>query len=133
MSFSMLYFSMACVAQSTASCCMSSDMSAFFITAFRSVMVALHRQREQSKTVKRMRGYDPILRRCHSTLVVTLKVDDLWIVKLKPIGRIPFNLLVSSPWRPLHPSKCPQLPHLIGKLPNYGAMVYLGFRERCLE
>lgn len=39
MSFSMLYFSMACVAQSTASCCMSSDMSAFLITAFLSVMV----------------------------------------------------------------------------------------------
>lgn len=38
MSFSMLYFSMACVAQSTASCCMSSDMSAFLITAFLSVM-----------------------------------------------------------------------------------------------
>lgn len=35
----MLYFSMACVAQSTASCCMSSDMSAFLITAFLSVMV----------------------------------------------------------------------------------------------
>lgn len=40
MSFSMLYFSMAWVAQSTASCCMSSDMSAFLITAFLSVMVA---------------------------------------------------------------------------------------------
>lgn len=39
MSFSMLYFSMAWVAQSTASCCMSSDMSAFLITAFLSVMV----------------------------------------------------------------------------------------------
>lgn len=42
MSFSILYFSMACVAQSTASCCMSSDMSAFLITAFRSDMVTLH-------------------------------------------------------------------------------------------
>lgn len=41
MSFSMLYFSMACVAQSTASCCMSSDMSAFLITAFRSDIVTL--------------------------------------------------------------------------------------------
>lgn len=40
MSFSMLYFSMAWVAQSTASCCMSSDMSAFLITAFLSVMVS---------------------------------------------------------------------------------------------
>lgn len=39
MSFSMLYFSMACVAQSTASCCMSSDMSAFLITAFLSVIM----------------------------------------------------------------------------------------------
>ena len=38
MSFSMLYFSMAWVAQSTASCCMSSDMSAFLITAFLSVI-----------------------------------------------------------------------------------------------
>lgn len=42
MSFSMLYFSIACVAQSTASCCMSSDMSAFLITAFRSDIVTLH-------------------------------------------------------------------------------------------
>lgn len=33
MSFSMLNFSRACVAQSTESCCMSSDMSAFLITA----------------------------------------------------------------------------------------------------
>lgn len=40
-SFSMLYFSRACVAHSTASCCMSSDMSAFLITAFLSDMVAL--------------------------------------------------------------------------------------------
>ena len=39
MSFSMLYFSRACVAQSMASCCMSSDMSAFFTTALRSLMV----------------------------------------------------------------------------------------------
>uniref|UniRef100_A0A0E9SL77 Uncharacterized protein n=1 Tax=Anguilla anguilla TaxID=7936 RepID=A0A0E9SL77_ANGAN len=39
MSYPMLYFSMACVAQSTASCCMSSDMSAFFITAFPSAMM----------------------------------------------------------------------------------------------
>ena len=38
MSFSMLYFSMAWVAQSTASCCMSSDISAFLITAFLSVI-----------------------------------------------------------------------------------------------
>lgn len=44
MSFSMLYFSRACVAHSTASCCMSSDMSAFFITAFLSDMVALGNQ-----------------------------------------------------------------------------------------
>ena len=41
MSFSMLYFSRACVAQSTASCCMSSDMSAFFTTALRSDMVSV--------------------------------------------------------------------------------------------
>lgn len=41
MSFSILYFSMAWVAQSTASCCMSSDMSAFLITAFLSVMVRM--------------------------------------------------------------------------------------------
>uniref|UniRef100_A0A0G4FLC1 RRM domain-containing protein n=1 Tax=Chromera velia CCMP2878 TaxID=1169474 RepID=A0A0G4FLC1_9ALVE len=34
MSFSILYFSRAWVAQSIASCCMSSDMSAFLITAF---------------------------------------------------------------------------------------------------
>eukprot|EP00290_Baffinella_frigidus_P016827 CAMPEP_0180203258 /NCGR_PEP_ID=MMETSP0987-20121128/7752_1 /TAXON_ID=697907 /ORGANISM="non described non described, Strain CCMP2293" /LENGTH=234 /DNA_ID=CAMNT_0022158609 /DNA_START=665 /DNA_END=1370 /DNA_ORIENTATION=- len=39
MSFSMLYFSMACAAQSMASCCMSSDMSAFLTTAFLSDMV----------------------------------------------------------------------------------------------
>lgn len=44
MSFSMLYFSRACVAHSTASCCMSSDMSAFLITAFLSDMVALGNQ-----------------------------------------------------------------------------------------
>ena len=36
MSFSMLYFSIAWVAQSTASCCISSVMSAFFMTALRS-------------------------------------------------------------------------------------------------
>jgi hypothetical protein len=35
----MLYFSSACEAQSTASCCMSSDISAFFITAFLSDMI----------------------------------------------------------------------------------------------
>uniref|UniRef100_A0A1L8E7S8 Uncharacterized protein n=1 Tax=Haematobia irritans TaxID=7368 RepID=A0A1L8E7S8_HAEIR len=35
-SFSILYFSNACVAQSTASCCISSLMSAFLITALRS-------------------------------------------------------------------------------------------------
>lgn len=39
MSFSILNFSKACVAQSTASCCMSSDMSAFLTTALRSDMV----------------------------------------------------------------------------------------------
>ena len=39
MSFSMLNFSRACDAQSTASCCMSSDMSAFLITALRSAML----------------------------------------------------------------------------------------------
>ena len=44
MSFSMLYFSRAWVAHSTASCCMSSDMSAFLITAFLSDMVALGNQ-----------------------------------------------------------------------------------------
>ena len=37
--FSMLYFSSAWEAQSTASCCMSSDISAFLITAFRSDIV----------------------------------------------------------------------------------------------
>lgn len=37
----MLYFSIACVAQSTASCCMSSDMSAFLMTAFLSDIVNL--------------------------------------------------------------------------------------------
>ena len=40
LTFSMLYLDRACDAQSTASCCMSSDMSAFLITAFLcSVMV----------------------------------------------------------------------------------------------
>uniref|UniRef100_A0A2S2R9H4 Uncharacterized protein n=1 Tax=Sipha flava TaxID=143950 RepID=A0A2S2R9H4_9HEMI len=34
--FSILYFSSAWVAQSTASCCISSDISAFLITALRS-------------------------------------------------------------------------------------------------
>ena len=34
LTFSMLYFDKAWDAQSTASCCISSDMSAFFITAF---------------------------------------------------------------------------------------------------
>lgn len=43
MSFSMLYFSRACVAHSTESCCISSDMSAFLITAFRSHMAACTR------------------------------------------------------------------------------------------
>ena len=38
LTFSILYFSKACVAQSTASCCISSDMSAFLITAFRSAI-----------------------------------------------------------------------------------------------
>ncbi len=36
--FSILYFSKAWDAQSTASCCISSDISAFLITAFRSAM-----------------------------------------------------------------------------------------------
>lgn len=36
--FSMLYFSKAWEAQSTASCCISSDMSAFLMTAFLSAM-----------------------------------------------------------------------------------------------
>lgn len=39
--FSMLYFSIACVAQSTASCCMSSLMSAFLMTALRSVILSV--------------------------------------------------------------------------------------------
>lgn len=38
MSFSMLNRSMAWLAQSTASCCISSDMSAFLITALRSAI-----------------------------------------------------------------------------------------------
>lgn len=38
LTFSMLNFSKACVAKSTASCCISSFMSAFLITAFRSDM-----------------------------------------------------------------------------------------------
>lgn len=37
--FSMLYFSSAWVAQSTASCCISSPMSAFLITAFLSLIL----------------------------------------------------------------------------------------------
>ncbi|CAH0365833.1 unnamed protein product [Pelagomonas calceolata] len=40
MSFSMLYFSSACDAQSTASCCMSSLMSAFLMTALRSILLS---------------------------------------------------------------------------------------------
>lgn len=40
MSFSMLNFSIACVAHSTASCCISSVISAFFITAFLSVILS---------------------------------------------------------------------------------------------
>eukprot|EP00416_Gambierdiscus_australes_P030073 CAMPEP_0171088166 /NCGR_PEP_ID=MMETSP0766_2-20121228/20613_1 /TAXON_ID=439317 /ORGANISM="Gambierdiscus australes, Strain CAWD 149" /LENGTH=80 /DNA_ID=CAMNT_0011545937 /DNA_START=232 /DNA_END=471 /DNA_ORIENTATION=+ len=47
MSFSMLYFSSAWVAQSMASCCMSSAMSAFLITALRSAM--------ETKTTQRFR------------------------------------------------------------------------------
>lgn len=50
MSFSILYFSMAWVAQSTASCCMSSDMSAFLITAFLSVMPANKDKKERNKS-----------------------------------------------------------------------------------
>lgn len=38
--FSILYFSSACVAQSTASCCISSLMSAFLMTALRSDILA---------------------------------------------------------------------------------------------
>lgn len=49
MSFSMLYFSRACVAHSTASCCMSSDMSAFLITAFLSVMVAVAEKKHNTQ------------------------------------------------------------------------------------
>lgn len=41
LTFSMLYFSKACVAQSTASCCISSLMSAFLITAFLSLILGL--------------------------------------------------------------------------------------------
>lgn len=52
MSFSILYFSMACVAQSTASCCMSSDISAFFITAFLSVMMAVNMKKEKTSAIK---------------------------------------------------------------------------------
>jgi hypothetical protein len=39
--FSILYFSNACDAQSTASCCISSDMSALLITALRSAILSL--------------------------------------------------------------------------------------------
>jgi hypothetical protein len=51
MSFSMLYFSMAWVATSTASCCISSVMSAFLITAFRSDIFfkTLTKEREEDK------------------------------------------------------------------------------------
>ena len=47
MSFSMLYFSKAWDAQSTASCCMSSDMSAFLITAFRSAIVFFRTKKKE--------------------------------------------------------------------------------------
>ncbi|TNN66050.1 hypothetical protein EYF80_023678 [Liparis tanakae] len=60
MSFSMLYFSMAWVAQSTASCCMSSDMSAFLITAFLSVMVededALRKRKRKRSTFNALKN-----------------------------------------------------------------------------
>ena len=42
--FSMLYFSNAWVAHSTEFCCISSDMSAFLITAFRSHMVTVEQR-----------------------------------------------------------------------------------------
>ncbi|PAV62232.1 hypothetical protein WR25_00810 [Diploscapter pachys] len=41
LSFLVTHFSSACVAQSMASCCMSSDMSAFLITAFLSTIFLL--------------------------------------------------------------------------------------------
>ena len=59
MSFSILYFSNAWDAQSTASCCMSSDMSAFLITALRSAMFAscfgLQERRIKIKTTRFLR------------------------------------------------------------------------------
>lgn len=51
--FSILYFSRAWVAQSTASCCISSDISAFFITAFLSdILIALkHTESKKRKNL----------------------------------------------------------------------------------
>lgn len=42
LTFSILYFSSACVAQSTASCCISSLISAFLMTALRSDILAAY-------------------------------------------------------------------------------------------
>ena len=54
LTFSILYLAKACDAISTASCCISSVMSAFLITAFRcSVMVASFRERELCRLVHR--------------------------------------------------------------------------------
>lgn len=49
-SFSMLNLSIAWMAKSTASCCMSSDMSTFFITAFFSDMLALFTAQRRRET-----------------------------------------------------------------------------------
>ena len=49
--FSMLYFSKACVAQSTASCCISSDISAFLMTALRSAIFSNCVERKRSEPV----------------------------------------------------------------------------------
>ena len=57
MSFSMLYFSKACVEQSTASCCMSSDISAFFITALRSDIFSNWKEKINVNSVQVLRFY----------------------------------------------------------------------------
>ena len=55
--FSMLYFANACEAQSTASCCMLSDMSAFLITAFLcSVIITAKTRQDKTREGKCRRG-----------------------------------------------------------------------------
>jgi hypothetical protein len=73
----MLYFSNACDAQSTASCCISSDMSAFLITALRSAMIDVTRIRSFRTMGKE--GFKRQRARCQKqNCSLPTRVEDEW-------------------------------------------------------